>query len=89
MEGNKMKLCINKNGSCIREIREYNEKKITDINKELEKILGYTVDKEILKEVALKRLFQGYNLFEIVDILQYYNLIDSDDVINHLFKGGK
>lgn len=63
----------------LNEWKQINHEDIKKINHDLYNIFGYTVENDVLYEIALTRFINCYEIWEIIQILQYYNQLQGDD----------
>ena len=69
----------NKQG--YKQIKNENADDTLFLNWKINQILGYDIDTEVLKEVALKKLLHCYDVLEIIRILQYFKQLKGTDNI--------
>lgn len=58
-------------------LKEENEQLHYDLNEELEKRLGYGVNKEVLAEMSLNLLLLTHDTSEIIELLETFNQLNA------------
>lgn len=60
------------NAPALNKLDTINSTNLSRIQSEISGKLGYNVDADVIKTVALKRLLECYNTDEIIEVLRYY-----------------
>lgn len=58
---------------------EENDNQLEKLHEVFIEVLGYDVNDEVLKTIALKRLLECYNSKEIITILKYFQQLKNGD----------
>ena len=69
------------NGPVLAQIEHENNEQLLMLHEALLEVLGYDVNDEVLKTLALKRMLECYNTLEIVNILKHFKQLKQGDNI--------
>lgn len=69
------------NGPVLAQIEQENNEQLLMLHEALLEVLGYDVNDEVLKTLALKRMLECYNTLEIVNILKHFKQLKQGDNI--------
>lgn len=67
------------NGPVLAQIEQENNEQLLMLHEALLEVLGYDVNDEVLKTLALKRMLECYNTLEIVNILKHFKQLKQGD----------
>jgi len=67
------------NGPALAQIEQENNEQLIMLHEALLEVLGYDVNDEVLKTLALKRMLECYNTLEIVNILKHFKQLKQGD----------
>lgn len=67
------------NGPVLAQIEQENNEQLLMLHEALLEVLGYDVNDEVLKTLALKRMLECYNTMEIVNILKHFKQLKNGD----------
>ena len=67
------------NGPALAHIQQENNEQLTMLHEALVEVIGYDVNDEVIKTIALKRMLECYNTLEIVNILKYFKQLKNGD----------
>lgn len=67
------------NGPVLAQIEQENNEQLIMLHEALLEVLGYDVNDEVLKTLALKRMLECYNTLEIVNILKHFKQLKHGD----------
>lgn len=67
------------NGPVLAQIEQENNHQLNMLHEALTEKLGYDVNDEVIKTLALKRMLECYNTSEIVNILKHFKQLKQGD----------
>lgn len=67
------------NAPMLQKVCDDNNKDLILLQGELEEKLGYTVNDEVIRQIALKRLLECYTTDEIIEVLRHFKQLKQGD----------
>ncbi len=74
------------NAPCLDALDRENNEKLELLVGDIEKELGYTVNKEVIRVLALKKFLDCYSKQDILRILKYFQMLRGANNVQHIQK---
>lgn len=72
------------NAPCLKQTMEFNRNHKERLDSKMQRSKGYTVNKGVLQETAMKFLYDNMTTDEIIKVLSHYQMLQADDNIDYV-----